>query len=369
MKTLCPPKSEFSCGERVEKLIDAGSIDFDYDTISHALTVSAYWAPEEWNVDIHKLDSKDRVEVGILSSEKPTDPEELSLGGFLTVLGDDTKPSATLFSFPARHHQHAASYSAQFLTPTGLHPNLQLKVSNSIPPKDHETCALHAHFTFPRVIFADKYQLSDPLFMASKNLTAIRYITTPVDLEAPEYVMDIWGSSMLLELAPPSPSSTSSESEPWTAEIPLHLRYLLPSDSGYRDTDIPWPVLFWACTADEGTKFTTNPFERANLGYDGLFGPRTMFYHLTPTPEPFAKSDADIAGMRVGELYNVVTVPVLDDRYAEWIEVGTAVSVAIGFVWVLWKLCGVWWKEGHGSFGRYEKREKAGKEKEGKKTQ
>ena len=34
-----------------------------------------------------------KVEVGVLAIEKATQPEELSLGGFLAVLGEDTKPS------------------------------------------------------------------------------------------------------------------------------------------------------------------------------------------------------------------------------------------------------------------------------------
>jgi hypothetical protein len=40
------------------------------------------------------------------------------------------------------------------------------------------------------------------------------------------------------------------------------------------------PVVFRACTADEGTKFLVNPFGRVNLGYDGSLEPRAMFFHL-----------------------------------------------------------------------------------------
>jgi len=228
------------------------------------------------------------------------------------------------------------------LFPTGLHPALQLKISDSNPPEKHESCSLHAHLTLPRVIFPDKYQFSDDLFMAAKNLTTLRYVSTPIDLEAPEYAMSAWGSSLLLELAPPSPASKM-----WTAEIPLHLRYLPPTAGGIAEAEVPWPVLFWACTADEGSKFSGNPFDRVNLGYDGLFGPRTMFYHLAP------EKVAVKAGRNEG--YEVVDVPVLDTKYSAWVEPGTAAVILLGFGWVLWKLFVVWRTTGYGGFEKAKK--------------
>ena len=274
---------------------------------------------------------KDRLEVGVLSVESPKEPEELSLGGFLTVVGEDTKPSASLFSFPARHHPIQTLFSSSFNHPTGLHPTLQLTVSDSTPPTDERSCSLHAHLTLPRSIFADRYQLSDPLFLASKNLSAMHHITTPVDLEATTYAMNIWGSSLLLELAPPDLGSPAA----FTAQIPLHLRYLPPAVSGQSKLEVPYPVVFWACVADEGSKFPINPFDRVNLGYDGLFGPKTMFYHLSPEGE--------------GRLINEISVPVLDSDKSGYVELGTAGVVLLGFVWVMWSLLAVWKREGYGS--------------------
>jgi hypothetical protein len=332
--------------QRLEQLRDATYIDFDFDTISHTITVTSFWASQMWDLSISNDDPKDRLEVGILSNEKPIELEELNLAGFLTVVGEDNKPSPTLFAFPARHHPISPSFSANFLAPTGLHPTLQLQISDSKPPTGPETCSLHAHLTLPRVIFADKYQLSDKLFLASKNLTAIRHITQPVDLEAPEYAMSLWGSTLLIELAPPAspstiPSSPKSKPQPWTAEIPLHLRYLPPTPSGYSQVEIPWPVLFWACTADEGSKFTINPFDRVNLGYDGLFGPRTMFYHLSPQGQ---------ANGNASDGYSVIDVPVLKQGYADWVEMGTAAVILLGFGWIMWKLWLVWRTEGYGRY-------------------
>lgn len=291
----------------------------------------AYREPQIWDLDITNLALKDRVEVGILSVETPLQPEELSMAGFLTVVGEDSKPSPTLFAFPARHHSTDTFFTSSFMSPSGLHPNLQLMLSSNLPPISDRECSLHAHLTLPRTVFPDRYQLSDPLFLASKNLKVLRHVTSPVDLEAPDYAMSIWGSSLLLELAAPEPIQS------FTAEIPLHLRYLSPTNNtgGYTSIEIPYPVVFWACTADEGSKFSVNPFDRVNLGYDGLFGPQTMFYHVSPVSVPD------------GRLMNVVNVPVLDLNKSTWVEVGTASVVLVGFLWIIWCLLGAWRKGGH----------------------
>jgi len=266
----------------------------------------------------------------------------------LTVVGEDSKPSPTLFSFPARHHPIAQTFTSAFKLPTGLHPTLELNITNSAPPMDDRSCSLHAHLTLPRQIFADKYQLFDPLFMSSKGLSTIHYITTPVDLEAPAYAMSLWGSSILIELAPITSSSPSTT----TAEIPLHLRYLLPNtnSNGQEQLEIPYPAVFWACTADEGSKFPINPFDRVNLGYDGLFGPRTIFYHLSPEP---VRAD--------GRLVGAISVPVLDLDGSKYVELGTAAVVGVGFLWVLWCLVGVWrgggYERGKKGVGREKKME------------
>lgn len=152
-----------------------------------------------------------------------------------------------------------------------------------------------------------------------------------MDLEAPDWSVSRWGSNWLLELA--SPSEIEQSAEDWNATIPLHLRYLRPSESGYRSASIPWPVVFWACSAEDGTKMGTNPFDRANLGWEGLFGPRTMFYQLHPS------SDHE-----KGVLVEDLDVPVLTLKKgggifeSQVIELGTVVVIVLGFLWVLWKL-------------------------------
>ena len=74
----------------------------------------------------------------------------------------------------------------------------------------------------------------------------------------------------------------------------------------------------------------TNPFDRVNLGYDGLFGPRTMFYHLQPA------SDGK-------PLLEDIRVPVLDLQgpKMKWIESGTVMMVILGSLWVCLSLLAV----------------------------
>lgn len=205
------------------------------------------------------------------------------------------------------------------------------------PAPSDATCALHTYLTLPSTIFGDKYQLAttDLLFLESHNLASLRAISGETDLEAPDWAVKHWGSTWLFELAPPTNTDTPIPSN-WTATIPLHLRYLEPSESGYRSTRVPWPVVFWACTAEDGSKMGVNPFDRTNLGWDGLFGARTMFYQLRP------QSDL---------LVEELNVPVLRLKDGEGlfqarnIEVGTSIVIMLGFLWVLWRLLRVGTKD------------------------
>ncbi|KAB5558241.1 PIG-X [Coniochaeta sp. 2T2.1] len=321
-RMLCLPE-DAACVAELSRLDDAVSMDISYDTISHSLKFTIQSPYQQQPLHITSQPGV-RTEVGIMAEDKPPNLEEFEIGmsGLLAVLGQDDKPSPTLFSFPSRHREAEGTFDVKLLEPTGLHPTLQLRIDHSTRPLEDSSCSIHAYFTLPRYIFPDKYQLSDSLFLNSKNLTALRYISQPVDLEAPEYVMHSWGSAMLLELAH-QPDHVLENS--WTAEIPLHLRYLSPVAGGYQYRAIPYPTLFWACHAEEGTKFPTNPFERVNLGYDGLFGPRTVFFHIPPSPG-------------VKQLESNITIPVLDASKTGWVNAGTAAAILLGFAWVLWKL-------------------------------
>ncbi|GAB7347821.1 hypothetical protein MBLNU459_g5358t1 [Dothideomycetes sp. NU459] len=335
--------------DQVAALESATTVDFDFDAISHALKLTAVWAQAPgggvWSETIRLQSTSDTIEVGILNTEKATEPEELSLGGFLIVLGEDGKPSPTLFSFPSRHHplppSSLTNYKTSFRQPTGLHPTLQLTFPAASLTPPAETCSLHAYLTLPKTLFVDRYQLSDPLFLASQNLISLRSLSGETDLEAPVWVIKRWGSAALLELAVPADPSAGAGagSLDWEVSLPLHLRYLEPSSlsssntstsdasgakAGQRIAPVPWPAVFWACEAEEGLKMSVNPFDRVNLGYDGLFGPKTMFYHVPPAEG--------------AQLIEEVSVPVLDLQQSRYVEIGTALVVLLGFAWVCWQL-------------------------------
>lgn len=68
-------------------------MDLDYDAISQAVTVTGNWPVAYRDGDVGKPFPEDRLEIGILNQEKSTEEESMSLGGFLTVLGEDEEPS------------------------------------------------------------------------------------------------------------------------------------------------------------------------------------------------------------------------------------------------------------------------------------
>ncbi|KAF9773198.1 protease B nonderepressible form [Fusarium sp. DS 682] len=319
------PELDTVCNARLRSLLTATSLDLSFDKSTNALVASALWPLRPQTVAV-PASTERRVEVGIFVNDRsqPNIKEnELGVAGVLSVLGDQKKPSPTIFTFPARHRRDESVFTSRFLTPTGLHPTLQLSFSSNKLPSAGGECAPYVFLTLPKTIFADRYQLGDGLFLASKNLTALRYTTLPVDLEAPAYTTETWGSSILLELAPPA----SEEEQPWSVEIPLHLRYLKPSMTGQAETEIPYPAVFWACSSSEET--LENPFDRLHIGYDDLFTQDTTFWHVNPQPE---------GGSR---LLNRVSVPVLKHEGIDTIRSGTAIAVSLGFAWVLWKLIGV----------------------------
>ena len=328
---ICPPASTGAtvCNQDLIQLATACSLDLSYDAISSSLIVSSYHAPQAWSETLPSSD----VEIGILSTAaNPTDKShELTLSGLLTTPPDT--PQRTRFSFPSRHHKVPSTFRTSFDQPTGLHPTLRLTFSDT-PSAPQPSCKLHIALTLPSPLFLDRYAFRDSLFLSSHNLTALHSISGATDLEAPEWLVPQWGSSALFEVAEGVRGAT----------VPLHLRYLKPADGGYRNATVGVPQVFWACHAEEGTKFGVNPFDRKGVG-EGSFGERTGFWWLSPEgngPEGGIgeETGAESGSGRESGLMMNVSVPVLDTSAvtAPWIDSVTMAVVTMGFAWIVWRL-------------------------------
>ncbi|KAK2744969.1 protease B nonderepressible form [Myotisia sp. PD_48] len=351
-QVLC--RDDVECQERVASFSSVSSLDIDYDDSTKTTIITGYW-PESptkdgWTETIYTPApaANSRVEIGILAAQPAQNSGDVKVGGFLAILGEDNKLKPALFSFPSRHHSLSdlSVYSAHFLPPTGLHPTLQLsmRLPSRLPheaPRD-STCGLYTYLTLPSTIFADKYQLStqDRLFLQSHNLLGLESIEGEVDLEAPDWTTKQWGSKLLLALATPGPESRTRGPE-WNVTIPLHLRYLHPSNSGYQTVSIPWPVLFYACRMEESASSKSldiNPFDRGDLGWETNFPARTLYYYLNPSVEQQQQpKEGHVA------LVETLSVPVLnmgqDSQETRFqIQAGSVIVIVAGFLWILWKL-------------------------------
>ena len=364
-RTLCP-HSSLSCIQSTSLLSIADTFDISWSAITSTFTVSAFWSRppgslidptsqhktcEAWSLNVEES-STSRVEVGILSPEDASpssDLHDLTLSGFLAVVGTDDALKPTRFSFPARHHALASQlYTASITQPQGLHPTLRIMLPKPLTslPSHLSQCTLQVHLTLPLHTFVDPYSLkpSDSSFVDTYHITSINSHSGYMDLEAPDYLPNTpWGSTLLFTPSlPPSSHHKSAETALWEITVPLHLRYLPPSSNptnsssipAHDSVTIPYPHLYYACPApaDTAAKFPISPFDRLHLGYDASYGPLTSFWHLDPSP---------ISGD--GKLTLPLSVPVLASAAGGWmssygIEVVTLATILFGFLWIFIKL-------------------------------
>lgn len=85
------------CHERADSLLTADTVDIDYDSISHTLTMAGIWTRPPsggWTEDIQKpISGADQVEFGLLGIEQGIDAEDIKMGGLLAVIEQDKKLS------------------------------------------------------------------------------------------------------------------------------------------------------------------------------------------------------------------------------------------------------------------------------------
>jgi hypothetical protein len=85
-----------------EKLADevdaADYVDLDYDATTQTVvftfqSTKTFVEPGSWTETINLPDKESTIEIGVLSHEFNSDPEDIQFGGVLTVLGRDDEPS------------------------------------------------------------------------------------------------------------------------------------------------------------------------------------------------------------------------------------------------------------------------------------
>ncbi|KAF7846148.1 hypothetical protein BT93_L5129 [Corymbia citriodora subsp. variegata] len=353
-RTACDSEST-ACIQDIELLRYVSYIDIDYDGLSHNCLLTAFWEDNMnqalWDVTI-KNEVLAKSEIGILSTAPANEPEDLQLEGFLIDLSQHDEPKPTIFFFPSRHHELSAqqsqeqAYHVSFDTPAGLHPTLRISFAGrsllNEPAKvpSGSACTLYTYVTLPSFLFADEYAFPtlepDNLFQEAHGIVSLKAISGEKDLELPDYAIERWGSTLLLELD----SKLSSPKTSGDIKIPLHFRYMNSTIGGEEAVQVPWPVLFWACSSDESIDLRGNPFDRTHLGHDTMFGDDTIFYYLQP--DTHARDQATES----------ITIPVLDTNHVSYaiVEQATLLVVVAGFCYLAVRiLLGIisecnWWK-------------------------
>ena len=355
LQQLTCRSSDRDCIHSLALLNIADTLDVDFDISFQAVTFKAFWPQpppffydierdvaieKAWSVSLRAAE-KDKHELGILHASTPTEVHDIQLSGLLLTAGQGSQPRSTQFQFASRHHALSSlqpkeeAFQVVIDEPTGLHPNLKITFPNATALKSPSeeasagNCALYAYLTLPKAIFADKYQLltKDPMFLAAHNLVALRSISGETDLEAPDYVVKIWGSNLLLELRQPMNTEQHLSTMSWQVSIPLHLRYKAPTSNGKSEVVLPWPVIFWACNAGTGIDFSVNPFDRVNLGYNTLFEPHTVFYHVPPRYDAVGGNQSMTISLDIpsADLTSVGSIP---------LEFITLSAIMLGFLWI-----------------------------------
>lgn len=122
------------CLRRVAGLLVADSVDVNYDSISHALTISGYWSrtpPKGWTEEVRAREAgKGQIEVGLLGTEKAIEPEEIQMGGVLAVVGKEDELSRLHFS--SRHFVGGRTQANYICEPARTHV-VFLPISTSPP--------------------------------------------------------------------------------------------------------------------------------------------------------------------------------------------------------------------------------------------
>lgn len=88
---------DHECPAAAARLEKAIYLDIDYKAKSRELILTSFHLEPPvsgpWTERIELPPKSVKAEVGVFTPEEAIEPEELSLGGFSSIVGEDTKPS------------------------------------------------------------------------------------------------------------------------------------------------------------------------------------------------------------------------------------------------------------------------------------
>lgn len=119
-----------------------------------------------------------------------------------------------------------------------FHTTFTTNISGLRPAND---CTLHLLHVLPADCFIDPYQLKEHQDAFSFQLWGTS------NLELPTSAVPSNGSVLLITSN--RPEGDLSEDDQVTIRVPLHMRYSRPGQDSTRLVNIPWPLGFWACSA------------------------------------------------------------------------------------------------------------------------
>ncbi|TFK34534.1 PIG-X [Crucibulum laeve] len=249
-----------------------------------------------------------------------------------------------------------ATLTSKLYPSEGFHPTSSTKITLNVPyPKVLNNCTLHLHYTLPRLLFIDPYELVH-------RKESYRFHHWGIsDLEKPVHALD-WGAKtedglaevpgedsehfeqgaeLLLDVTLPAVPEDVIVTSEVQVDVPMHLRYAKPLTSGalsgkesesHEAVRLNWPTAFLQCTPSSTVQklsgvSSTPPSslsKRAvSLFYSGHMPSSTsVFIPISPDP--------------LGNLqYDLVHVPLGRCEDLAFVEAGTAITVLICFFWLV----------------------------------
>nr|GAT59280.1 predicted protein [Mycena chlorophos] len=192
--------------------------------------------------------------------------------------------------------------------PHSFHPTFQTSISAYHATPD---CSLHLLYALPPLIFVDPYELANRVDFYSFQHAG------PSNLELPVFALDPERSNSSVLLTVKAGVETDALVD---VQVPLLVRYGAVSNdsqSGFIQTEVPWPVVFHACSGSDSES-------QIPLMPDSFASPfASKSIRVISTPE----------NVRVA--VEIVRTPVGNSSDVRTVELGTALVIIVCFLYLL----------------------------------